>query len=133
MTLVLVTLQACRRCFEAKVRHPASHLGPVNGEGCAQFDMHGSLKSRYLPCYHAQRTPQSMHRLSRGCGGGCASPPTIYAALPRFDKNNLRMEEERMERENTRKLLVLTCEKLFDELPSQCQDGAVTGSVAFGS
>jgi len=39
-----------------------------------------------------------------------------------FDKNNLRMEEERMERENTRKLLVLTCEKLFDELPSQCQD-----------
>jgi len=51
-----------------------------------------------------------------------------------FDKNNLRMEEERMERENTRKLLVLTCEKLFDQLPSQDQDkprsdGAYTWEV----
>jgi len=36
-----------------------------------------------------------------------------------FDKNNLKMEEERIERENMRKMLIRTCERLFDQLPSQ--------------
>jgi len=33
-----------------------------------------------------------------------------------FEKNNMRMEEERMDREQTRKLLVRTCEDWFDEV-----------------
>lgn len=51
-----------------------------------------------------------------------------------FDKNNLRMEEERLERENMRKMLIRTCEALFDDLSSQCMtpsraEGAFTWEV----
>jgi len=51
-----------------------------------------------------------------------------------FDKNNLKMEEERIERENMRKMVIRTCERLFDELPSQTgenprQEGAFTWEV----
>jgi len=49
-----------------------------------------------------------------------------------FDKNNLKLEEDRVSRERTRKLLIRTCESLFDELPQDAsmETGARSSEVS---
>jgi hypothetical protein len=41
-----------------------------------------------------------------------------------FEKNNIRMDEERTDREQTRKLLVRTCEEWFDEVSTSHSGGS---------